>query len=83
MPIKIPKGFARRKSSGNALEEVKASQSESSFRVLERPRAGSKSFDGGSTLAVFGGGQVSAAPSRKPVKAVAGSSEEERANSNR
>ncbi|GAD96020.1 hypothetical protein ANI_1_30114 [Paecilomyces variotii No. 5] len=39
MPIKIPKGFTRRKSSGNALEEVENPR-ESSFRVFERPSAG-------------------------------------------
>lgn len=39
MPIKIPKGFARRKSSGNALEEVETPR-EPSFRVFERPSAG-------------------------------------------
>ncbi|KAJ9209656.1 hypothetical protein DTO166G4_8745 [Paecilomyces variotii] len=39
MPIKIPKGFARRKSSGNALEEVENPR-EPSFRVFERPSAG-------------------------------------------
>ncbi|EEA25849.1 conserved hypothetical protein [Talaromyces marneffei ATCC 18224] len=36
MPIKLPKGFARRKSSGNALDEVEQAP-ESSFRVFERP----------------------------------------------
>ncbi|CAG8039547.1 unnamed protein product [Penicillium olsonii] len=35
MPIKLPKSFARRKSSGNVLEDVEAPQS--SFRVFERP----------------------------------------------
>lgn len=45
--IKFPKGFSRRKSSGNALEEL-ANPPEPSFRVFERP--GSKSFDGGNTL---------------------------------
>ncbi|KAI9839593.1 MAG: hypothetical protein M1819_002219 [Sarea resinae] len=50
MPIKIPKGFTRRKSSGNALEEAEATPAEHSFRVYERPRESSKSFDGGSKL---------------------------------
>ncbi|KAJ5286828.1 hypothetical protein N7478_002514 [Penicillium angulare] len=36
MPIKLPKSFARRKSSGNILEDVE-SQPQSSFRVFERP----------------------------------------------
>lgn len=45
--IKFPKGFTRRKSSGNALEEL-ANLPEPSFRVFER--SGSKSFDGGNTL---------------------------------
>ena len=36
MPIKLPKSFARRKSSGNVLEDVE-SHPQSSFRVFERP----------------------------------------------
>ncbi|KAL8820508.1 MAG: hypothetical protein Q9223_001278 [Gallowayella weberi] len=47
MPIKIPKPFPRRKSSGNALEEL-TNPPQPSFRVFERPDR--KSFDGGSTL---------------------------------
>lgn len=47
MPIKLPKTFPRRKSSGNALEEVE-NPPEPSFRVFERP--GPKSFDGGNSL---------------------------------
>lgn len=47
MPIKLPKGFQRRKSSGPALEEIPNSP-EPSFRVFERPP--SKSFDGGHIL---------------------------------
>ncbi|KAJ9640151.1 hypothetical protein H2204_003376 [Knufia peltigerae] len=53
MPIKLPKGFQRRKSSGNALDEIEhpsASGSGSSFRVLERPASKGKSFDGGVSL---------------------------------
>ena len=46
MPIKLPKGFNRRKSSGNALEE-NPNPPQPSFRVFERPSDGSKSFDGG------------------------------------
>ncbi|MCJ1399692.1 hypothetical protein MMC11_002894 [Xylographa trunciseda] len=49
MPIKLPKGFPRRKSSGNALEEVQ-NPPQPSFRVFERPEYGSKSFDGGNNL---------------------------------
>lgn len=47
MPIKLPKGFQRRKSSGNALEEL-PNPPEPSFRVFERPQ-GRKSFDGANT----------------------------------
>jgi hypothetical protein len=47
MPIKLPKTFPRRKSSGNALEEVE-NPPEPSFRVFERPAH--KSFDGGNSL---------------------------------
>lgn len=46
--IKLPKGFTRRKSSGNALEELGNPPQPQSFRVFERP--GSKSLDGGNTL---------------------------------
>ena len=49
MPIKLPKGFPRRKSSGNALEELQ-NPPQPSFRVFERPSTSSKSFDGGNTL---------------------------------
>jgi hypothetical protein len=49
MPIKLPKGFTRRKSSGNALDEVE-NPPEPSFRVFERPGGGSRSFETGSTL---------------------------------
>lgn len=47
MPIKLPKGFSRRKSSGQILEEVQ-NPPQPSFRVFERPP--SKSFDGGVAL---------------------------------
>lgn len=47
MPIKLPKGFQRRKSSGNALDEVQNPPA-SSFKVLERPNG--KSYDGGRVL---------------------------------
>ncbi|KAL1999065.1 hypothetical protein VTN02DRAFT_5110 [Thermoascus thermophilus] len=61
MPIKLPKGFVRRKSSGNALEEV-ANPPEPSFRVFERPDSGSKSFDGTGTLKRMGEGHPSNSP---------------------
>lgn len=47
MPIKLPKGFTRRKSSGNVLDEVDQ-PTESSFRVFERP-------DGVNKVKTFGG----------------------------
>lgn len=53
MPIKLPKGFQRRKSSGHALDEVHnppADSSASTFRVLERPASKGKSFDGGLSM---------------------------------
>lgn len=62
MPIKLPKGFQRRKSSGNALEEVR-NPPESSFRVLERPGSNRKSFDGGLTMRM-----ASAGPPKPPPK---------------
>jgi hypothetical protein len=49
MPIRLPKGFQRRKSSGPALEEI-PNPPEPSFRVFERPNNASKSFDGGHVL---------------------------------
>ena len=47
MPIKFPKGFQRRKSSGNALDELQ-NPPEPSFRVFERPE-GRNSFDAGNS----------------------------------
>ncbi|KAL8674673.1 MAG: hypothetical protein Q9168_000905 [Polycauliona sp. 1 TL-2023] len=47
MPIKIPKPFPRRKSSGNALEEL-INPPQPSFRVFDRP--GVTSFDRGNAL---------------------------------
>ncbi|KAL4919386.1 hypothetical protein BDW62DRAFT_44952 [Aspergillus aurantiobrunneus] len=49
MPIKPFKGFARRKSSGNALEEAE-NPPQSSFRVFERPSTGRKSLSDGNLL---------------------------------
>ena len=47
MPGKLPKVFQRRKSSGNALEEVENLPTQGTFRVFERPQHGrNKSFDG-------------------------------------
>lgn len=63
MPIKLPKSFARRKSSGNALEEVE-NPPEPSFRVFERPASGSKSFDGSHTVKRMG----EAHPSHSPTE---------------
>ena len=48
MPIKIPKGFQRRKSAGNDLDEL-PTPPEPSFKVFERPQS-TKSFDGGNNL---------------------------------
>jgi hypothetical protein len=49
MPIKFSKGFIRRKSSGNVLEEVD-NPPEPSFRVFERHPGRTKSFDGSTVL---------------------------------
>ena len=50
MPIKLPKGFQRRKSSGNALDELTTNQPASStFRVIERP-GNNKSSDAINTI---------------------------------
>lgn len=49
MPIKIPKPFVRRKSSGNALEEVPNAPAPS-FRVFERRPGGNKSWEGSNDL---------------------------------
>ncbi|PYH43442.1 uncharacterized protein BP01DRAFT_301044 [Aspergillus saccharolyticus JOP 1030-1] len=49
MPIKLPKGFARRKSSGNALEEVE-NPPQPSFRVFERPSTDKKSSSDGQLM---------------------------------
>lgn len=56
MPIKLPKGFPRRKSSGNVLDEIQNDQSPnnresvSSFRVLARPHSPGKPLDTGAAL---------------------------------
>ncbi|KAJ6145284.1 hypothetical protein N7470_009179 [Penicillium chermesinum] len=46
MPIKLPKSFGRRKSSGNILEDVEEPNSPS-FRVFERPGPNRSMTDGG------------------------------------
>ncbi|KAL4811552.1 hypothetical protein BDV18DRAFT_11102 [Aspergillus unguis] len=62
MPIKSFKGFARRKSSGNVLEEAEA-QNQSSFRVFERPPTGRKSLSEGNLLRqLTGEGRNSSSP---------------------
>lgn len=62
MPIKLPKGFSRRKSSATALEEV-ANPPQPSFRVFQRPPGGSKSFDGGIALKRMSQGRPLSSPS--------------------
>lgn len=43
MPIKLPKGFPRRKSSGNVLDET--SSAEPSFKVYSRPGSSGQALD--------------------------------------
>lgn len=62
MPIKLPKGFSRRKSSATALEEV-PNPPEPSFRVFQRPPGGNKSFDGGIALKRMSQGRPLSSPS--------------------
>ncbi|KAK5076045.1 hypothetical protein LTR64_008511 [Lithohypha guttulata] len=56
MPIKLPKGFPRRKSSGTVLDDFSNTNNDSntdtgsSFKVLARPHSQAKSFDGGAAL---------------------------------
>lgn len=47
---KLPKGFGRRKSTTNALDESPIAPVQPSFRVFERPDGAGKSFDGGVKL---------------------------------
>ncbi|KZF24642.1 hypothetical protein L228DRAFT_237551 [Xylona heveae TC161] len=54
MPIKFPKGFTRRKSSGNPLEGT--DNHSEPFRVLQRNRGGSKSFDETVKISELAGG---------------------------
>ena len=52
MPMKFGKAFQRRKSSGNALDEIQTpvEPAQQSFRVFERPKDGRKSFDATTTM---------------------------------
>ncbi|KAH2673901.1 hypothetical protein KXV32_007505 [Aspergillus fumigatus] len=73
MPIKLPKGFTRRKSSGNALEEVENAP-QPSFRVFERPSADRKSLsEGNITSKRPNGGQVLYTPTEEDDNIFAGS----------
>ena len=68
MPIKLPKGFTRRKSSGNALDEdAEVPPQQSSFKVLERPErdGASKSFDGPRQLKRLSQGRPLSSPGRE------------------
>ena len=49
MPLKLPKSFVRRKSSGNALEEVPNAPAPS-FKVFERAPAANRSWDGSNAM---------------------------------
>ena len=50
MPIKLPKSFARRRSSGNVLEDSDHPPQHSSFRVIERPSSDARSASEGNLL---------------------------------
>lgn len=50
MPIKLPKSFARRRSSGNVLEDSENPPQHSSFRVIERPSSDARSASEGNLL---------------------------------
>ncbi|PKX90863.1 uncharacterized protein P174DRAFT_423724 [Aspergillus novofumigatus IBT 16806] len=74
MPIKLPKGFTRRKSSGNALEEVENPPPQPSFRVFERPSADRKSLSEGNIFSKrSNGGQVLYTPTEEDDNIFAGS----------
>ena len=61
MPIRL-KGFARRRSSGNALEEVPLpNPPEPSFKVFARRPSASKSFDGGNSAQYIADGRPKSA----------------------
>jgi hypothetical protein len=61
MPIKLPRGFARRKSSGNALGDVDGPPG-SSFRVIERPGSESRFPDRGNALKTVSNGRLLGTP---------------------
>jgi hypothetical protein len=72
MPIKLPRGFTRRKSSGNALEEVE-NPPQPSFRVFERPSADQKSLSEGNIFSKRStGGQVLYTPTEEDDNIFAG-----------
>jgi hypothetical protein len=74
MPIKLPKGFTRRKSSGNALEEVENPPPQPSFRVFERPSADRKSLSEGNIFSKrSNGGRVLYTPTEEDDNIFAGS----------
>ncbi|KAH0543494.1 hypothetical protein FGG08_002162 [Glutinoglossum americanum] len=81
MPIKIPKGFGRRKSTDKVLEEVENTP-EPSFRVFERPAGGSKSLDAGNRLKIFSGTRPEIGPNSKSNRS-RDFAEDERGISNR
>lgn len=67
MPIKLAKGFVRRKSSGNILEEVE-NRPQSSFRVMERPPVDGRSVSEGNLLSPKVGKVLLARRSSQPLE---------------
>ena len=63
---KFPKGFGRRKSTANELDDVPGAVAEPSFKVFDRGDSGSKSFDGGSKFA-----KSTTGPALRPKTSVA------------
>ncbi|RDW74086.1 hypothetical protein BP5796_07528 [Coleophoma crateriformis] len=64
---KFPKGFGRRKSTANALEDLEnlPAVAEPSFKVFERPVGGTRSFDGGIKLTTNSPGRPLTSPKHK------------------
>lgn len=62
---KFPKGFGRRKSTANELDDVQGIVAEPSFKVFEREDGGSKSLDGGRKFA-----KSATAPALRPKTSV-------------
>ncbi len=62
---KFPKGFGRRKSTANELDNVQGAVAEPSFKVFDREESGSKSFDGGNKFA-----KSATAPALRPKTSV-------------